>query len=114
MAWNRTTRGCNTCKDHTEAGMQGSHGSRTARDPISQYISLLACAFALKTNLTQAESEIIRCPAADCVDVSQGPVTSIMADDSQLAQATQPLSFSEFLERMKDPQAANLVRLIKK
>ena len=48
------------------------------------------------------------------MDVSQGPVTGNMADDSQLAQATQPLSFSEFLERMKDPQAANLVRLIKK
>ena len=37
-----------------------------------------------------------------------------MADDSQLAEATQALSFAEFLERMKDPQAANLVRSIKK
>ena len=36
-----------------------------------------------------------------------------MADDSQLAEATQALSFAEFLERMKDPQAANLVKLIK-
>ncbi|DBB04146.1 hypothetical protein WJX77_002566 [Trebouxia sp. C0004] len=36
-----------------------------------------------------------------------------MADDSQLAEATQALSFAEFLERMKDPQAANLVRSIK-
>ena len=40
--------------------------------------------------------------------------THIMADDSQLAEATQALSFAEFLERMKDPQAANLVRSIKK
>ena len=37
-----------------------------------------------------------------------------MADDSQLAEATQALSFAEFLERMKEPQAANLVRSIKK
>lgn len=37
-----------------------------------------------------------------------------MTDDSQLAEATQALSFAEFLERMKDPQAANLVRSIKK
>ena len=37
-----------------------------------------------------------------------------MADDTQLAEATQALSFAEFLERMKDPQAANLVRSIKK
>ena len=37
-----------------------------------------------------------------------------MADDSQLAEATQALSFAEFLERMKDPQAANLVRSIRK
>ena len=37
-----------------------------------------------------------------------------MADDNQLAEATQALSFAEFLERMKDPQAANLVRSIKK
>lgn len=36
-----------------------------------------------------------------------------MADDHQLAEATQALSFAEFLERMKDPQAANLVKLIK-
>ncbi|KAL0040776.1 hypothetical protein WJX79_005242 [Trebouxia sp. C0005] len=36
-----------------------------------------------------------------------------MADDSQLAEATQALSFAEFLERMKEPQAANLVRSIK-
>ena len=37
-----------------------------------------------------------------------------MADDNQLAEATQALSFAEFLERMKDPQAANLVRSIKR
>lgn len=36
-----------------------------------------------------------------------------MADDLQLAEATQPLSFAEFLERMKDPSAADLVRMIK-
>ena len=41
-------------------------------------------------------------------------ITHNMADDSQLAEATQALSFAEFLERMKDPQAANLVRSIKK
>ena len=41
-------------------------------------------------------------------------IAHIMADDSQLAEATQALSFAEFLERMKDPQAANLVRSIKK
>ena len=48
---------------------------------------------------------------------TSGPVSDIahdMADDSQLAEATQALSFAEFLERMKDPQAANLVRSIKK
>ena len=37
-----------------------------------------------------------------------------MADDNQLAEATQALSFAEFLERMKDPQAVNLVRTIRK
>ena len=37
-----------------------------------------------------------------------------MADDTQLAEATQPLSFAEFLERMKEPAAADLVRSIKK
>ena len=37
-----------------------------------------------------------------------------MADDNQLAEATQPLSFAEFLERMKEPAAADLVRSIKK
>ncbi|BDA40541.1 probable vacuolar protein sorting-associated protein 9A at N-terminal half [Coccomyxa sp. Obi] len=36
-----------------------------------------------------------------------------MADDTQLAEATQPLSFAEFLERMKEPAAADLVRSIK-
>lgn len=36
-----------------------------------------------------------------------------MADDTQLAQATQPFSFHDFLERMKEPQAADLVRKIK-
>ncbi len=36
-----------------------------------------------------------------------------MADDGSLAQATQPLSFSEFLEKMKEPAAAFLVRSIK-
>ncbi|KAK9823919.1 hypothetical protein WJX72_006354 [[Myrmecia] bisecta] len=36
-----------------------------------------------------------------------------MADDNQLAEATQPLSFAEFLERMKEPSAADLVRAIK-
>lgn len=49
--------------------------------------------------------------------LTSGPVvdaTLDMADDSQLAEATQALSFAEFLERMKDPQAANLVRSIKK
>ena len=37
-----------------------------------------------------------------------------MADDKELADATAPLSFAEFLERMKDPAAADLVRSIKK
>jgi hypothetical protein len=36
-----------------------------------------------------------------------------MTDDGSLAEATQPLSFSEFLERMKEPAAADLVRNIK-
>jgi hypothetical protein len=36
-----------------------------------------------------------------------------MADDLQLAEATQPLSFAEFLERMKDARAADLVKSIK-
>ncbi len=36
-----------------------------------------------------------------------------MTDDGSLAQATQPLSFSEFLEKMKEPAAADLVRSIK-
>lgn len=36
-----------------------------------------------------------------------------MADDLQLAEATQPLSFAEFLERMKDPRAGDLVKSIK-
>ncbi len=37
----------------------------------------------------------------------------IMADDMSLAEATQPLSFAEFLERMKNPAASDLVRHIK-
>lgn len=37
-----------------------------------------------------------------------------MADDKELAEATAPLSFAEFLDRMKDPAAADLVRSIKK
>ena len=37
-----------------------------------------------------------------------------MADDRELAEATAPLSFAEFLDRMKDPAAADLVRSIKK
>jgi hypothetical protein len=37
-----------------------------------------------------------------------------MADDRELLNATQPLSFAEFLDRMKDPAAADLVRNIKK
>ena len=36
-----------------------------------------------------------------------------MADDNALSDATQPLSFAEFLEKMKDPAAADLVRTIK-
>lgn len=39
--------------------------------------------------------------------------TAKMADDLQLAEATQPLSFAEFLDRMKDPRAADLVKSIK-
>lgn len=37
-----------------------------------------------------------------------------MADDGAFTEATAPLSFAEFLERMKDPAAADLVRSIKK
>jgi hypothetical protein len=37
-----------------------------------------------------------------------------MADDRELAEATASLSFAEFLDRMKDPAAADLVRSIKK
>ncbi len=36
-----------------------------------------------------------------------------MAEDSQFAQATQQFSFQDFLERMKEPAAADLVRYIK-
>lgn len=36
-----------------------------------------------------------------------------MAEDSQFAQATQAFSFQDFLERMKEPAAADLVRYIK-
>ena len=36
-----------------------------------------------------------------------------MADDTALLDATQPLSFAEFLDKMKDPAASDLVRTIK-
>ena len=36
-----------------------------------------------------------------------------MADDSMLAEATRPLSFALFLEKMKEPAAQDLVRTIK-
>lgn len=36
-----------------------------------------------------------------------------MADDSALAEATRPLSFALFLEKMKEPAAQDLVRTIK-
>lgn len=35
-------------------------------------------------------------------------------DDKELIDATAPLSFADFLEKMKDPAAADLVRSIKK
>ncbi len=37
-----------------------------------------------------------------------------MADESGLAEATQPFAFQDFLERMKDPAAADLVKSIKR
>lgn len=36
-----------------------------------------------------------------------------MADDTALLDATQPLSFAEFLEKMKLPEASDLVKTIK-
>ncbi|KAK9833087.1 hypothetical protein WJX74_006750 [Apatococcus lobatus] len=36
-----------------------------------------------------------------------------MADETGLAEATQPFAFQDFLERMKDPAAADLVKSIK-
>ena len=57
-------------------------------------------------------SENALVPKASCFIVTD--LSHNMADDTQLAEATQALSFAEFLERMKDPQAANLVRSIKK
>ena len=41
-------------------------------------------------------------------------LNSEMADDTLFAEQTAPLSFAEFLERMKEPAAADLVRSIKK
>ena len=37
-----------------------------------------------------------------------------MADETGLAEATQPFAFQDFLERMKDPAAADLVKSIKR
>lgn len=37
-----------------------------------------------------------------------------MAEDAAFAEGTATLSFSEFLEKMKEPAAADLVRSIKK
>jgi hypothetical protein len=62
--------------------------------------------------LTMLSRRTTRLPASSerlCCGLAIGT----MADDLQLAEATQPLSFAEFLERMKDARAADLVKSIK-